>query len=208
MQGKWAILIAAMSGWMLAVCPLQAQEAPPSGGNSPTTPQTQSKNALTGTLQTQPAPLVVPPSGGDPKNALTGTLQTQPASQPATKPKDRSVTWQSDKLDYHTRDDISMPWTKMLASLMILIALGVVALIVTRKVLPRIRPGAGRNLRVIETTYLAPRQAVHLVQVGTRQYLLASGKDGVTLLTEVSATFEEHVQDQLAKGPKPQEPAP
>lgn len=120
---------------------------------------------------------------------------SQPASAPA--PSDRLALWDANRLDYRTRDEISLPWAQMAASILILIVLGAAALMVTRKVLPRLRPPAGRSVRVIETTYVAPRQALHLVEVAGRRYLLAGNKEGLSMLTEVGGSFEQHVQERL-----------
>ncbi len=44
----------------------------------------------------------------------------------------------------------------------------------------------GRTVRVLETASLGKGKAVHLVQVGTRRYLLGAGAEEVRLLGDVT----------------------
>ncbi len=154
------------------------------------------------------APAASTPSVSVSTRAGEAPARPGPASQPASAPAPSQGPsfWAGDKLDYRTREDLSLPWAQMAASILVLVVLGAAALLVTRKVLPRIRPAAGRTVRVIETTYVAPRQALHLVEVGQKRYLLAGTKDGLSLLSEVAGGFEEHVRRQL-KPPEPEEPS-
>jgi len=90
----------------------------------------------------------------------------------------------------------SLTGTTLYASLLVIIV-GGVALVVIKRVLPRL---AGRGLggsfvgsknqkqmRVLETTHLGPRKALHLVEVSGRKLLLAGCGDQVKLLADVTA---------------------
>ena len=74
----------------------------------------------------------------------------------------------------------------MLAATMVVLVLGVAAILVVKKVLPRIHRATGRRISVEETVYLAPRKAVHLVRVGSRTLLLASSPEAIVRLDDVS----------------------
>lgn len=71
------------------------------------------------------------------------------------------------------------------ASAFVVLVLGGLAMIVVRKVLPKLRIKQGRRIRVIETAYLSARKSVHLIQVGSQTFLLAGGKDSITAISEV-----------------------
>ena len=92
------------------------------------------------------------------------------------------------------RDDDSgaarLPY-QMLAYTLIILLLGGVGLFLVRKVLPRIASRAGKSVSVIETVYLGPKKALHLLQVGTQRFLVAGTRDQVALLGEVTTAFPE-----------------
>jgi flagellar biogenesis protein FliO len=75
---------------------------------------------------------------------------------------------------------------KMLLSVLLVVALGVAAIYVSRKLLPRIANLPGKQIRVVETAYIAPRKGIHLIQIGTRRLLIASTNEAVTMLADVT----------------------
>jgi len=79
---------------------------------------------------------------------------------------------------------------QMMALVVVILALGGVGWVVSKKVLPRLkgqaRPG-GKAVRILETTYISPRQPVYLLAVGSKKLLIACGKDGPRLLADVTA---------------------
>jgi flagellar biogenesis protein FliO len=81
------------------------------------------------------------------------------------------------------------PMWRMVASILVVIALGVLAFVVVKRLLPRIKRVSGKRVSVLETTYIGPRKAVHLVQVGSRKLLLASSSDRVVKLDDVTGAF-------------------
>lgn len=75
---------------------------------------------------------------------------------------------------------------RMLASMVVIIVLGLLCYVMVKRVMPRIvRPG-GRTVRVLETACLERGQRVHVLSVGTEKYLVASGRAGVTVLANVT----------------------
>jgi len=80
---------------------------------------------------------------------------------------------------------------KMLLSVLLVIALGVAAIYVSRKLLPRITHLPGKQVRVVETTYIAPRKGIHLIQIGARRLLVASTSETITMLADVTESLPD-----------------
>ncbi len=74
---------------------------------------------------------------------------------------------------------------------LIIVVLGVAAVLVIKKLLPRIQRSAGKNLSIVETAYISPRSSVHLLRVGTKKYLISRSGDGVSLLAEVTQALPD-----------------
>ncbi len=86
---------------------------------------------------------------------------------------------------------------RMTLSVGIVLGLGAVALYVSRKVLPRVTHPAGREIRIVETTCLGPRKALHLVEVGGQRLLIASTGDNITVLTAVEDPWLDVSRQQV-----------
>ena len=87
-----------------------------------------------------------------------------------------------------------------LASVIVILVLGAAAFVVLRKLSPRIGIRRGRELALVETIYVGPKRAVHLLQVGNRRFLLGSQREGVSMLAEVTEPFTAE------PGPEPAQP--
>ena len=83
-----------------------------------------------------------------------------------------------------------MLW-KMLALVLIVLALGAAAVFVVRRVVPRIAGTAGKRISINETIYLGPKKALHLLQVGRQEFLIASTRDRISMLSEITETFSD-----------------
>ena len=81
---------------------------------------------------------------------------------------------------------------KMLAYMLVIVVLGVGAIVVVRKVLPRIGAAmpSGKRISTIETAHLGPRKTVHLLQVGTRKILVGGTREGLSMLADVTDAFD------------------
>jgi flagellar biosynthetic protein FliO len=75
---------------------------------------------------------------------------------------------------------------KMMLSVGLVVSLGIGALYLSRKVLPKVTNTTGKEIRVLETTYLGPRKALHLVEVANQRLLIASTSDHITTLAHIS----------------------
>ena len=74
---------------------------------------------------------------------------------------------------------------KTLGSLVLVIGLGLVVAYVLRRIGPRLCQIPGRQIRVIETTALGPKKALHIVEVGRQRFLIGSTPDQVTMLAPI-----------------------
>jgi flagellar biogenesis protein FliO len=82
---------------------------------------------------------------------------------------------------------------QMFASILVILAFGAAAILIIKKVLPKLGPIAakggissrGGHLRVIETVRLGPQRQVHLLEVDGRRYLVGHTANNITLLAEV-----------------------
>ncbi len=86
---------------------------------------------------------------------------------------------------------------KMMFSVVLVIGLGIGALYLSKKVLPKVTNGPGKEIRILETTCLGPRKALHLVEVGNQRLLIASTTDTITALAQVSDAWLEVSRQEM-----------
>jgi len=60
-----------------------------------------------------------------------------------------------------------------------------------KKMSGRWNPAKGKNIIVTETVNLGPRKHLHIVQLGTKQYLLSSTAADIRLLADVTESLEQ-----------------
>jgi len=84
---------------------------------------------------------------------------------------------------------------KMMLSVGLVIGLGGAALYLSKRVLPRVTHAPGKEIHILETAYLAPRKALHLVEVGGQRLLIASTSDRVTMLAPVNEAWPDLSKD-------------
>lgn len=85
---------------------------------------------------------------------------------------------------------------KMMLSVVLVGVLGVAALYISRRVLPRVTHASGKEIRILETAYLGPRKAIHLVEVSHQKLLIGSTNDSIAMLT--------HIEEGWLGGAEPQ----
>lgn len=78
---------------------------------------------------------------------------------------------------------------KMMLSVLLVIGLGVGALYLSKKVLPSVARAGGKEIRIVETTYLGPRKALHLVEIGGQRLLVGSTSDSIAMLAHIGDTW-------------------
>jgi flagellar biosynthetic protein FliO len=89
---------------------------------------------------------------------------------------------------------------RLLISFGIVIGLIYLSLYALRRV-ASLAPRSGRRLRTIESLRLAPRQAVHLIQVGDRTFLIGATDGGLQTLAEVELEPNPAVAQVLPAAP-------
>jgi flagellar biosynthetic protein FliO len=65
------------------------------------------------------------------------------------------------------------------------LALVVGAIYFSKRLLPKITNLPGREIRIIETAHLGPRKAVHIIEIGSRRFLIGSTNENVTKLADL-----------------------
>lgn len=75
---------------------------------------------------------------------------------------------------------------KMMLAVLFVIALGVAAIYVSKKFLPKISNLPGKKIRVVETLHLGSRKAMHLVKIGDQQFLIGSTTESITKLADIT----------------------
>jgi flagellar biosynthetic protein FliO len=86
---------------------------------------------------------------------------------------------------------------QMMLAVLIVIALGVAAIYVSKKLLPKITSLPGKEIRVVETVYLGPRKAVHVLEVGERRFLIGSTNENVTKLADITGDLTDFSEQDL-----------
>lgn len=96
----------------------------------------------------------------------------------------REFSYDSDKGVYST----------VIRAVLFVVVLGAAAYYVSKKLLPKITNLPGKEVRVVETVYLGPRKAVHVLEVGSRRLLVGSTNENITKLadiTDITSNFTE-----------------
>lgn len=81
---------------------------------------------------------------------------------------------------------------KMMVSVFIVVCLGAGAIYASKKVMGKFTKLSGKKVKVIETTYLGPRKAVHLLRIGDRHLLIGSTNENITKLADLTTEFMMH----------------
>jgi flagellar biosynthetic protein FliO len=76
--------------------------------------------------------------------------------------------------------------TRMLLSILVVIALGGGLMYVMKRVMPKVANTAGKEIHVRETTHLGPHKTLHLVEIGNHKLLIGSTNDHITTLADLT----------------------
>lgn len=74
---------------------------------------------------------------------------------------------------------------RAMLAIFFVVVLGIAAIYVSKKLLPRIASAPGKEIRLVETVHLGPRKAVHLIDIGQRRFLIGSTNETVTKLADL-----------------------
>lgn len=106
-------------------------------------------------------------------------------SQSGVESEDNSLS--VNEQDYFKPPDYN-PVGAILAVLFVL-ALFVVVIYISKKLLPKITNLSGKEIRIVETIHLGPRKAVHLLEVENRRFLIGSTNENITKLADLSGNI-------------------
>lgn len=110
-------------------------------------------------------------------------------AQAAVQPADPNASFLGDPNQFSPAD-IGLGkgelFLKMMLSVGLVIGLGIAALYVSKRVLPKVANAPGKEIRIRETAYLGPRKALHLVEIGGHKLLIASTDQSITTLAQVT----------------------
>lgn len=87
---------------------------------------------------------------------------------------------------------------KTAAYAIVILLLGAAGMVLAKRYLPRLQPTGGGRIRVVDSAYLGPRKQLHVVQVGSQRFLVASCRDSVTMISELASTFAEALKASSA----------
>lgn len=76
-----------------------------------------------------------------------------------------------------------------MVSVLLVIALGIAAIYVSKRLLPKITNAPGREIHVIETVHLGQRKSLHLLKIGNQRILIASTNETITKLADMNDDF-------------------
>ena len=89
---------------------------------------------------------------------------------------------------------------KTVVSLVFVLGLGVAAAYGLRRLGPRFGRIQGKEIRVVETTALGPKRALHIVEAAGQRFLIGSTPDHVTLLAPLSSPLTQPKTDPSSLG--------
>lgn len=75
---------------------------------------------------------------------------------------------------------------KMMVSVLLVVGLGAAAVYASKRLLPKITALSGKKIKVIETVYIGPRKAVHLLKIDNQCLLIGSTNETITKLADIT----------------------
>jgi len=78
---------------------------------------------------------------------------------------------------------------KTILAVLFVLVLGIAAIYVSKKLLPKITNLPGKEIHIVETVHLGPRKAVHLLEVGKRRFLIGSTNETINTLADLNPTL-------------------
>ena len=75
---------------------------------------------------------------------------------------------------------------RTMLAVIIVIVLGVSAIYLTKKLLPKITNSSGKEIQIVETVHLGPRKSVHLIEIGNQRFLIGSTNENICKLADLT----------------------
>jgi len=80
---------------------------------------------------------------------------------------------------------------RAILAVLFVVVLGVAAIYVSKKLLPRIANLPGKEIHIVETVHLGPRKAVHVLEIGSRRFLIGSTNENITKLADITSGLKD-----------------
>lgn len=121
----------------------------------------------------------------------SGALVVYPVQSAAVEPNkplsDDFYSRSENGSDQSSNDLESEGWFLTMAkAVLLVVALGIAAIYLSKKFGARITNLPGKKIRVVETVYLGQRKALHLLEISGRQLLIGSTNESITKLTDIT----------------------
>jgi flagellar biosynthetic protein FliO len=85
----------------------------------------------------------------------------------------------------------------MLKSILFIIVLGGIAVYLSKKFMPKLRPTSGQDINIRETIHLGPNKTIHLIEVGDKKFLVGSTSENISMLADVTETLDAEAGDDI-----------
>jgi len=127
---------------------------------------------------------------------LGNEIQNDEQILPSDQAKTLELTNTSDLLqeeeeDFKTGDLQGQLYKQLIRMIAFVGVIGAGVWFFCKKFSGRWNPAKGKRIAVTETVSLGPRKLLHIVQLGTKQYLLSSTPENIRLLTDVTESLEQ-----------------
>ena len=93
-------------------------------------------------------------------------------------------------------DNYSNFFSTLITSIFFIVVLGGIALYLSKKFMPKLRPTSGQDINIRETIHLGPNKTIHLVEVGKKKFLVGSTSENISMLADVTETLDAKDGDQ------------
>jgi len=123
------------------------------------------------------------------RSATDGTeLENSPVpASPGRQPQVQEKSKSNSLFENDDKPGIRELFFKMMFSVLFLVVLGVAAIYVSKRFLPKITKLPGKEIRVAETVHLGQRKAVHLLEIVNRRLLIGSTNENITRLADLTS---------------------
>jgi len=91
--------------------------------------------------------------------------------------------------------DVREAFVKMMFTVLMVIVLGVAAIYLSKKILPKLSSMSGKTIKIVETVHLGPRKSVHLLKIGNEQILIGSTNENITKLADIPDLATDQIDD-------------
>ena len=76
---------------------------------------------------------------------------------------------------------------RAMGAVLLVVVLGIAAVYISKKLLPRITNIPGKEIRIIETIHIGPRKAIHLIEVSNQRILIGSTNENIMKLADINS---------------------